>query len=637
MNKNKFAALIAAIIVVAALLGACASGGSSGDGGSSRGSGSAGRIFLSSVSWDAEYDVIVVGFGGAGATAAVTAADAEAKVLLLEKAPEGEEGGNTRYAMQAVLTPKKREESIRYYKGLRGLYDHQTDEEIEFIVDGHMENIPWFKKMGVDMSKLTTEPNVEYPELDGGKDNMEIAFVDGVMFQSGLYKFLHSLVDDRKDRIDVWYGSPAVKLIQDKEAGIVHGVVVENSGKRYNVRAENGVILATGGFENSDEMLENYAQLADAYAMGARFNTGDGIKMAMDIGADLWHMSSLSGPYLDFINPDSGNSQGVVFSAPVKLEFTTGFGAYNMIVVGGNGRRFTNEVDTGRHGHINVGGTYFSRLIPKNSWCIFDETARKAAPAYMQWSQGMVDELAKGWVLKGNTVEELAAKLNINPAALAAEVAKFNGYCKAGSDPEFGLPAPFLKPLETGPYYAFPVKAALINTQGGPRRNVKCEVLDVWGKPIPHLYSAGELGSFYADIYQGAGNLSECLFTGRESGKNAAALKNDVPQSGVLVKKTSVDFRSKSTTISTGPGEYLGIGSGMGGELIVKVKLEGSRIASVAVVKQNETTGISDRALEVLPGSIVKAQNTKVDTVTGATVTSKAIIQAVNDALNKAK
>jgi succinate dehydrogenase/fumarate reductase flavoprotein subunit len=126
--------LFAAAILSAALAGAVFAGGSSAKSGN----------VLAGTSWNAEYDVVVVGFGGAGATAAVTAADTGAKVLLLEKAPQGEEGGNTRYALQLVMIPKERDAAITYYKALRSQFDNQSDEIVEFIVDGAMGNVDWF-------------------------------------------------------------------------------------------------------------------------------------------------------------------------------------------------------------------------------------------------------------------------------------------------------------------------------------------------------------------------------------------------------------------------------------------------------------------------------------------------------------
>jgi uncharacterized protein with FMN-binding domain len=250
----------------------------------------------------------------------------------------------------------------------------------------------------------------------------------------------------------------------------------------------------------------------------------------------------------------------------------------------------------------------------------------------------MLDEIAKGWIIKTNTLRELADKMGIDPAALTKTITDYNRYCAQGNDPDFNVNPEFLLPVETGPFYAFPIKASLTNTQGGAKRNVQCEILDVWGKPIPHLYSAGEFGSFYADIYNGGGNLGECAFTGRRAGENAAAPKNDVPRAGVLGSRTPVDLRTPPPVYTAGPNEYIGIGSGIGTELVVKVTLDSAKkITAINFLRINETRGVADRAIAQIPQAIINAQSTNVDTVTGATITSNAIIEAVNNALSKAK
>jgi uncharacterized protein with FMN-binding domain len=227
--------------------------------------------------------------------------------------------------------------------------------------------------------------------------------------------------------------------------------------------------------------------------------------------------------------------------------------------------------------------------------------------------------------------------MGVPAAGLEKTVTDYNRYCAQGNDPDYHVDPRWLKPLSRGPFYAFPIKASLTNTQGGAERNERCEVLDVWGNPIPHLYSAGEFGSFYTDIYNGGGNLGECAFTGRIAGANAAAPKNDISRSSVMGRRAPVDLRSEDIQISAGAGEYLGTGMGMGGELIVKVRMNGSRIASIEVVQQHETVGIGDKAVTTIPAAIISAQSTQVDTITGATVTSSAIIDAVNDALSKTR
>jgi succinate dehydrogenase/fumarate reductase flavoprotein subunit len=578
--------------------------------------------------------VVVIGFGGAGASTAVSAADSGAKVLLLEKAPEGEEGGNTRYALQLVLIPKDKEAGILYFKGLRGLYEDQSDEVIELIVTETMANQDWLiKTMGANPDTITHRLMREYPELPGAEEAVDGIFVEPGFWNSSLWNLLRKNVYDRKDKIDVWYESPAVRLIQDPVTKIIHGVVTENKGKRYNIRAKNGVVLACGGFENNDAMLENYAQLSNAYSKGAKYNTGDGVKMAIDVGADLWHMSTLAGPDVNFVNPETGRAQFYGLQLPAESYRMTGFMGQSAIFIGGDGTRFTNEAGFPRHGHYNYGGTWFSLLVPNNSWCVFDETARLGRPAYFQWSQGMEEEIAKGWIIKANTLAELAAKMNVPAENFAKEVAEYNQFCQNKYDVRFKRAEPFLKPIaSSGPYYAFPIRATLTNTQGGARRNIECEVQNVWGESIPHLYSAGEFGSFYCDVYNGGGNLSECLFTGRIAGRNASAVKRDTDQ-GSILDKTPLDLSSAALSYTTGPNQYLGRAMGIGSELVVRVTYTNGKIEKVEILSHNETPSISDRAIAEIPAAIVKANSTEVDAVTGVTTTSNAIKKAVAEAI----
>jgi uncharacterized protein with FMN-binding domain len=355
--------------------------------------------------------------------------------------------------------------------------------------------------------------------------------------------------------------------------------------------------------------------------------------MAQAAGADLWHMSTMAGPDVNFINPNSKVAQAYA------VGFMTPWTSRNaLLYVGGNGQRFMNEAAMTRHGHVEVAGTWFSLLVPMNAWAIFDEPARLSGPAYPSWSKGMEEEIEKGWIVKANTIEELAAKTGINAKGLAAEIAKYAGYCAAGKDVQFGNTV--LKPLAArGPYYAFPLKASLTNTQGGPRRNIKCEIVDPYDNPIPHLYGAGEMGSFYTDIYNGGGNISECLYSGRTAGSNAAKPKGG---SGSILSSNKIDFTTDSledfmAKVQLGENEYLGLGWGMGREVVAKVKYENGKIGDITLVRVFETPEVAGKAVVSVPQAIKAANSTKVDTVTGATVASRAIIEAVNDALSKVK
>jgi len=133
-------------------------------------------------------------------------------------------------------------------------------------------------------------------------------------------------------------------------------------------------------------------------------------------------------------------------------------------------------------------------------------------------------EIEKGWILKGKMATELASKISVNPQILEETISRYNQYCRAGKDKDFDRPKEDLRPLEL-PLYAIQLWPALINTQGGPRRDKESRVLDPEGKPIPRLYAAGELGSIWGYLYQGACNIGEALVFGRIAGRNAAAEK----------------------------------------------------------------------------------------------------------------
>ena len=133
--------------------------------------------------------------------------------------------------------------------------------------------------------------------------------------------------------------------------------------------------------------------------------------------------------------------------------------------------------------------------------------------------------MAKGWIIRTKTIAELARRISADESTLESTIAKYNEYCEAGKDADFGRPKEHLRAIKGPPYYAIKLQPMLINTQGGPRRDKQARVIDVDGKPIPRLYAAGELGSIWGFMYQGANNVSECLVFGRIAGRNAAAEK----------------------------------------------------------------------------------------------------------------
>jgi uncharacterized protein with FMN-binding domain len=327
------------------------------------------------------------------------------------------------------------------------------------------------------------------------------------------------------------------------------------------------------------------------------------------------------------------------------------------------------ETYASQHGYKYFHGEWLTMPFPSPAWLVFDAEAYKTK-VISAWSSND-DALAKGYLVRGNTLDALAAAINVPAANLRATVAEYNASCSSGGsaaptpapwwtnatgrtasgyntaakDPLTGRPANTLKAIGEGPYYAVKIVPSHLNTQGGPRRDTECRILDTKGNVIPHLYGVGECGSMFNSTYQAGSNLAEVVISGRIAGKNAA---NERPVEGTVVLaavKSNMVYMpgsaanesiAQGSSVSLGANQYLGGALGMDGLITVRVTMSSGKIANVEIVTHNETPGIGTRAVDAIPGAIVKANNPGVDVVSGATITSKAIIEAVKDALSKA-
>lgn len=590
--------------------------------------------YLQTIRWDAEFDVVVAGYGFAGGSAAIAAADAGAKVLLLEKAPKGQEGGNSRYAAQQAMwiddTKASDEEILRYFQLMRGKSTNPSDEVYKAFIAEAKKQVDYLKFLGAENPHKGYY--AEYPEYPGAAA-IGLTIVKAPGGDGRLYGLIQENVAKRADNIEVWYEAPAVKLLQDRDTGIVHGVVATVDGKTVNIRAKNGVVLATGGYENNPDMFRNFANTPVAYAKGARFNTGDGIVMAMDVDARMVNLANNNGPDPNVLNPETGISFGYMTAGPKDSSWGgPAFTRYNVIMVGADGKRFWNETEKTKHGRIHYHNDYRHLQMPDPAYMIFDDEARTASRVYGSWSEGSVKEIESGLVKKADTIEELAKIIGVDVAGLKKQIERYNAFCKDGVDEDFGRPAKFLKPLLKAPFYAVEVVPTYTNTQGGPEKDETAAVLHRDGSRIPHLFSAGELGSIFSNKYNGTGNIGESLIFGRIAGASAAKVKTDVPQESVLKGPGFRPASQKADAPDVRSGEKVGRARGMGGDVVLGVTTKDGRIASVRVIESNETPGIGTKALEKLPDEAVR-NNGKVDTVSGATVTSDAFRAALKDAL----
>jgi len=498
-----------------------------------------------STHWDKEADVVIVGYGMAGAVAAITARDEVAQVLILEKQSDDSHCSNSGLSAGVFICSSDVKRTVTYIEGLnrvnRELY--WTDKDItkvwaEYVAD----NKNWMMKLGGKVRFLAT--GGEHPDIPGAES------IDLYMYRGlglGMMKLLYDHIKRRE--IEVMYGTTSKRLLTNLQGEVV-GVRAESGQdqerREINVKANRAVILACGGFEYDEQMKLNYLKIYPSYFYGSTANTGDGVRMAIEVGADLWHMNCCSArvvikyPGLSLCSTVDFGGQG--WSKRLITHSTTPEPA-GYIVVDRHGRRFTSENFKLHSLYYELGLFDTQRLeyprVP--SYWVFDQRRMEHGPlpvsaagpssAYRlyKWSHDNSQELEKGWIITAKTIRDLARTIEMDPDTLQKTVSTYNKCCENGVDLEFTRRPWDLIPLNNPPFYAVKLWPGGANTQGGPKRNKRAQILNTYGEPISGLYGAGELGSIYGMLYPaGGGNLAECIAFGRIAGENAAKEKSKI-------------------------------------------------------------------------------------------------------------
>jgi len=400
---------------------------------------------------------------------------------------------------------------------------------IEALVRESYRNGPWLTELGGEVLvdplyvEATSYPiypaGAISPTQTGAEGIGPRIRVKGVSTAKGrdLWSLLASNVERRQ--IPVLFNTPAQRLVRDRD-GAIDGVLAYDAQGEILVRARQAVILTCGGYERDRDMQVQF--LGQCYgSLGATTHTGDGIRMAAAVGASLWHMNAVAAGFGYLVEPFDC---AILHAMP-----SPGF-----VYVDSRAHRFVNETAMDAHavGSL-VSELEFDTMARPRVPCfvIFDEETRLAGPVastdrgaiadQYQWSRDNAIEIEKGWIEVGPNLATLADVLGLDATALQETIRVYNAACFKQADSKFGRSAATLRPLEHGPFYGAALWPSLFNTQGGPRRNAKAQVLDVWGQPIRGLYSAGELGSMWSENYPGASNLTEALAFGRIAGRNA--------------------------------------------------------------------------------------------------------------------
>ena len=491
------------------------------------------------VSYDA--DVVVIGAGGAGMTAAMTAADAGQKVVILES--QAMVGGNSaratggmnaaktvyqdenefdqaagvektlataaeKYADNETITALAKtvsEQWAAYQANPTGYFDSVELMELDTMVGGKGINDPelvktlcegtadaidWLDENGITLHNVSSFGGASVKRIHRPVNE------EGKVVSVGAYMIPLLQENCEKRGIDIVLNTTVDTILTDANGAAVGVSGTDKDGNTVVVNAKS-VILATGGFGANLDMVTQYKpELAGFMTTNAAGAQGQGIEMATAIGAGTVDMDQIQ------IHP--------TVEANTAALITEGLRGDGAILVNANGERFIDEVgtrDVVSAAEIAQPGSY--------SWLIVDQAMADASSVI----QGYIK---KGYTKTGATYEELAKELDVDPAAFANTMETWNSYVEAKNDPDFGRTS-FANPLNKGPYYAIKVTAGVHHTMGGVTINSATEVLKEDGTVIPGLFAAGEVtGGVHGANRLGGTAVADFVVFGRIAGESAA-------------------------------------------------------------------------------------------------------------------
>jgi fumarate reductase flavoprotein subunit len=470
-----------------------------------------------------ETDIVVIGSGATGMTAALTAAEGGAKVILFEK--QRSLGGTSNFfeGTFAVESVMQRERYITYsrdeaFKNIMEFSHWRANARlVRAFVDESAATISWLIENGV----VFTDAAINMPNSP-----RTYHMIKG--YGDALIKAL--AVKAKEKGVDVRLGTPVTKILREGEK--VTGVIAEGEDEEIQVKCK-AVIIGSGGYANNKEWIKKYSKFdlgTNLQVLGNTDKMGDGIRMAWEVGADEEGMGTLelfrSGPF----GPD--------YSPKGPIEFPT---QQPDLWVAPDGRRFCDE---GIAFYDTSVGNANSRHKEGYTFSIFDDSIMQrihergidrnvasenfpgAKPVDFEKEMKIALEKNTGDVFMADSVEELAKKSGMEPAVLKATIEEYNSFCAKGHDDLFAKEQKYLWPL-TGPrFFAVKARTVFLGTKGGIKVNERLEVVDKKGKAIPGLYAGGyDAGGMYGDSYCiniASGTSSAfALNSGRISAKNA--------------------------------------------------------------------------------------------------------------------
>ena len=439
-----------------------------------------------------DTEIVIIGAGGAGMTAAIMLHQAGREFVLLEKMPYA--GGNTTKAtggMNAAETHYQKEQGIEDSTALfaadtmKGGHALNDPALVAMMANKSSEAIDWLDTIGAALPKISYSGGASVNRIHAPEDG------------SGVGGFLVDRFSAKLDElgVNIMFDTAATELLTDNE-GKICGVKAEGGDASYTFNCK-AVILASGGFGANEDMYTQYRpDLKGTVTTNAPGATGDGIVMAQALGADLVDIEQIQ------LYPTVEQTTSILITESVR-----GDGA---ILVNQSGVRFTNELltrDAVSAAELEQEGQY--------AYIIFDQNLRDHLKAIEKY-------VKSGITVQADTIEGLAEQLNIDPATLAKTLEDWNGYVKDQRDPDFGRTTGMDADLTTAPYYAIKIAPGIHHTMGGVKINTAAQVINTEGQPIPGLFAAGEVtGGVHGGNRLGGNAVADIVIFGRIAAESA--------------------------------------------------------------------------------------------------------------------
>ncbi|MGX6970893.1 flavocytochrome c [Vagococcus bubulae] len=439
-----------------------------------------------------EYDIIIVGAGGAGMSAALQAKEDGKNPVILEKMPVA--GGNTMKAssgMNASETKYQKEAGITdsndkfYEETLKGGHGTNDKELLRYYVDHSASAIDWLDSMGIKLNNLTITGGMSEKRTHRPEDGSAV----GEYLVHGLLNNIH------EKEIPIFVNADVTEILENDSK--VDGVKVTVEGKEKEVHGK-AVVVTTGGYGANPEMLEKEKPELKGYVTtNQEGSTGDGIRMIEKLGGQTVDMDQIQ------IHPTVQQDKGVLIGEAVRGE--------GGILVSQEGKRFTNEMGT----RDNVSAA-ITALPEKSAYLIFDAGVKERVKAINFYEK-------QGFVKSADSIEALAKEIDMDGKTLDTTVADWNKAVEAKSDSEFSRETGMDNPLNKGPFYAIKIAPGIHYTMGGVKINDKTEVLNKDNQPITGLYAAGEVtGGLHGSNRIGGNSVGDIIVFGRQAGEQSA-------------------------------------------------------------------------------------------------------------------